>query len=254
MTTTTKRSTASDLVPLADRVRYMQVFRVAVSAVLMLFAVLAPAATGVELPLLASVTAAYIALSLFGEMVWRLARRRGLTLFGAMLVCDGIYLAWGSYATGGTLSPLRYLILLHLVAVALLASYRTGMKLALWHSTLLFVVYYAQQAHLLHPLSSAVLSLPGTEFQRLTAFVIVFWMVAIGTAAFSAVNERELRRRKYDLEALTQMAGRLEEAGSSNEVGATLLDAVVDVFGFPRAALLALGDSGGVNVLAGVGT
>src|SRR5205085_8771860 len=144
-------------------------------------------------------------------------------LFGALLARDGISLSWGSYATVGTVSLLRYLFLLVLVAVALLASYRTCMKLALWHSMLLFVVYYAQQAHILDPLPDAVRVLPGTEFQRLTAYVVAFWMVAIGTAAFSAVNERELRRRKYDLEALTQMAGRLEEARSSADVGQMLV-------------------------------
>ena len=49
MTTGNQRA-ASDLVPLADRVRYMQVFRVAVSSVVMLFALLAPSSVGVELP------------------------------------------------------------------------------------------------------------------------------------------------------------------------------------------------------------
>ena len=55
------------------------------------------------------------------------------------------------YATGGTQSPLRFLIYLHLVAVSLLASYRTGLKIALWDSLLLFVVIYAQAAGLLPP-------------------------------------------------------------------------------------------------------
>ena len=43
------------------------------------------------------------------------------------------------YATGGTQSPIRFLVFLDLVAVSLLASYRTGLKIALWHSLLLFV-------------------------------------------------------------------------------------------------------------------
>src|SRR3954453_11942363 len=222
----------------------MQVFRLAIAVAAMGFALVSPATLGVTMPKLAATTGAYLLISLFGEWLWRLAQRRGLLLFGGMLIIDGIYLAWMGYATGGSVSPLRYLVLLHLVAVALLASYRTGLKLAMWHSILLFVVYYAQQAQILQPLGLAVRSLPETEFQRLTAFVIVFWMVAIGTAAFSAVNERELRRRKYDLEALTQMAGRREQAGSSNEVAATLLDAVVDAFGFPRSVLLGIGDTG----------
>ena len=55
------------------------------------------------------------------------------------------------YATGGTQSPIRFLVYLQLVAVSLLASYRTGLKIALWDSLLLFVVLYAQAARLVPP-------------------------------------------------------------------------------------------------------
>ena len=55
------------------------------------------------------------------------------------------------YVTGATQSPIRFLVYLHLVAVSLLASYRTGLKIALWHSLLLFVVLYAQAAGLVPP-------------------------------------------------------------------------------------------------------
>jgi len=41
------------------------------------------------------------------------------------------------------------------VAVSLLASYRTGLKIALWHSLLLFVVLYAQAAMLLPAVDTA---------------------------------------------------------------------------------------------------
>ena len=98
-----------------------------------------------------AVTAVYLALSGLSHLAWRVSRRGGLALFGAMLMIDGVYLAWTSYATGGVVSPLRFVIVLHLVTVALLASYRTGMKLAMWHSLLLLVVYYAQEAQLLEP-------------------------------------------------------------------------------------------------------
>ena len=70
--------------------------------------------------------------------------RRGLWLFGSLLMLDGLYLAWASYMTGGSNGPLRYLILVHLGAVTLLASYRTGVKMALWHSLLLLCVFYAR--------------------------------------------------------------------------------------------------------------
>ena len=68
-----------------------------------------------------------------------------------LLLIDGVYLAFAMYATGATQSPIRFLVYLHLVAVSLLASYRTGLKIALWHSLLLFVVLYAQAASLVPP-------------------------------------------------------------------------------------------------------
>jgi two-component system cell cycle response regulator len=242
---------AHELVPLADRLRFMQLFRLAVAAVVLAFTVLAPEAQALGRANLFASTAAYVAFSLLGHAVWRAWGGRGLTLFGATLIVDGVYLAWVSYATGGTVSVLRYLILLHLIAVALLASYRTGLKLALWHSLLLFIVFQAQESGVIQPLDPA-LSASGAGFQERWAFIIVFWLVAMGTASFSAVNERELRRRKFDLEALARMAADLEDATSPQAVATTVVDGIVDTFGFGRAALLEAGGDR-VRILAGRG-
>ena len=92
--------------------------------------------------------AAYVAVALAAEPVRRGLGRRGHIVIGLMLLVDGIALAFAMYATGGTQSPMRFLIYLHLVAVSLLCSYRTGLKVALWDSLLLFVVLYAQAAAL----------------------------------------------------------------------------------------------------------
>ena len=100
----------------------------------------------VERSLLLMSIGGYSALTLLGYALWRFVRRQAVTLFGALLIIDGVFLAWIAQATGGSASPLRYLILLHLVVVALLASYRTGLKLAMWHSLLLWVGYQAQKS------------------------------------------------------------------------------------------------------------
>jgi diguanylate cyclase (GGDEF)-like protein len=244
---------ANDVVPLADRLRYMRIFRVALVATVVAFGVGAPAVLGLRtLAPLAPWTAAYLAASLAAEGAWRLIRGRALALFGATLIVDGVYLAWVSYATGGTSSPLRYLIVLHLIAVSLLASYRTGLKLALWHSMLLLVVYYAEQSQLLAaPVGGRALA--GTEFQRVTAFMAVFWLVALATASLSAVNERELRRRRFDLEALARMAAALETASDSVTAAEMVVAHVADVFDAPRAVVLAAPD-GAMRLLAGLGT
>jgi diguanylate cyclase (GGDEF)-like protein len=229
---------ATDLVPLAERARYMQMLRVGITCLVVGYAVLVTGTRlGPGLSGLLAATAGYLLLAVVAQAFWQFSRRRGLTLFGAMLMVDGLYLAWVSYATGATASPLRLLILLHIIAVALLASYRTSLKIAMWHSMLLFAVFYGQEARILQPTPGGQV-FSGTEIQYIAAFIIAFWLVALATATFSAVNERELRRRRYDLEALAKLASDLESAKDSNTVADLFLDNVVDTFGFHRALLL----------------
>jgi diguanylate cyclase (GGDEF)-like protein len=233
--TTTSKGTA-DLVPIADRMRYMQVFRLLLALAVGLVALIAGDSLEATPIALVIGTAAYLAMSGITHLAWRVSRRGGLALFSVMLMVDGVYLAWTSYATGGAVSPLRFVIALHLVTVALLASYRTGMKLALWHSLLLLVLYYAQEAQLLAPVDERAGAV-GSPFEMLIAYSLIFWFVAIATASFSAVNERELRRRRVDLEALAALATRLEDVEHSVTVADTLLEGIVDAFEFERAVL-----------------
>src|SRR5918997_2385099 len=242
---TTSNAAANELVPIADRLRYLQAFRFLLAAVVAFAAWVERDSLTADSTAIVIVTVAYLAGSLALHGTWLLARRAGLPLFGFLLIADGVYLAWASWATGGSTSPVRYLIILHLIAVALLASHRTGVKLALWHSLLLLVVRYAQQAD--------VLASPDGEqasFEQLLVFSGVFWFVAIVTASFSAVNERELRRRRYDLEALAGMARRLEQASGSTPVAEVLVDHVRETFDVERAAVLASPDGSPLSVLA----
>ena len=182
---------SSDLVPIADRMRYLQGLRFFIALGVIALAAVAGRAFDASGRTVGLATIAWLCLSFVTAAAWRVSRRGGIVLFGSMLMVNGVYLAWASYASGGAGSPVRYLIVLHLIAVALLASYRTGMKLALWHSLLLLLVYYGQKDGVLRPLSSnhAALSI-GTPFDQLVAFIAVFWFVTIATASFSAVNER----------------------------------------------------------------
>lgn len=231
-----------DLIPLTERLRYMQLFRLAVAALAVVFAGIAPDLfTDLRFSQVAAGTGAFLLATATSEALSRLGWQRAL--FGGMLILDGIYLAWLAYSTGGIASPFRYLVLLHLVAVVLLASYRTGLKLALWHSLLLFVAFHAQEAGILDR-PGGVTGLPGSDYEQLMAFAAVFWLVAIATASFSAVNERELRRRRFDLEALAVMATGLEGAIDSLAVADVLLENVMESFDFDRALLFSAGDDG----------
>jgi two-component system, cell cycle response regulator len=217
--------------------RWMQGLRAAVVLTAAAIAVLAPHSLAADRLALAAATGGFVALMAVAQVLTRVLSTRGVTVFGATLIFDGLYLAYAAYATGGPGSPLRWAIVLHLIAVALLASYRTGLKLAMWHSLLLLVVFYAQDGGILHASAEAGIGI-GTPFQRLIEFSGIFWIVAVSTATLAAVNERELRRRRYDLEALAAMAARLEAVSEPAEVADTLIDAINDTFDFTRAVLV----------------
>ena len=51
--------------------------------------------------------------------------------------------------TGGAVSPLLFLVYVHVVAVTLLCSYRTGLKIALWHTTLFLLVVRSIDARII---------------------------------------------------------------------------------------------------------
>ena len=83
---------------------------------------------------------------------------------------------------------------------------------------------------------------PGTmarwDLGQVAVFVIAVWLVAVAAAAFSTVNERELRRRRFDLEALAGFAVALESASDRHTVAGTLLDTLVEAFPVGRVLLV----------------
>ncbi|HVA61345.1 MAG TPA: GGDEF domain-containing protein [Mycobacteriales bacterium] len=226
----------ADLVPLDERLRYLRVLRTLLAGATILFALLLRSSLINSLPAIAVGALVYLAAAFSFEAVWRLLNRRGLWIFGLLLMLDGVFLAWANYETGGSSSPVRYLVLVHLSAVALLASYRTALKLALWHSMLAFVVYYGRQAGFLSPLRGGHPALV-LEYHRMAGFIIAFWMLTLVICTLSAVNERELRRRRVDLEALAAMGRALEDADDVVAVSNVLLQSLGATFGFERLAL-----------------
>jgi diguanylate cyclase (GGDEF)-like protein len=233
---------------LVDRMSYLLGLRSAFAAIAVLWTTLRPEALGVPWIWLATGTAAYLSLSTVTEVVRRRTVRHGYGLLTGLLLLDGLYLAGAMYATGGTQSPMRFLIYLHLVAVSLLASYRTGLKIALWHSLLLFVVLYAQAAQLV----PAVDVVPGRaiEFDRMPVLnVTSFWLFALATSMFSAMNERELRQRRADLQAMVDVGSRLDDVRDPVHQSRIVLEGLAARFGFERGVVMGASE-GSVVVLA----
>ncbi|MCW2614300.1 MAG: diguanylate cyclase [Frankiales bacterium] len=253
---TPSSSRSTDAVPLSERFRVTQLLRAAAVALLLVCAALAPEALQPRLSEALTATLAYAVAVGAAEVLRRLVSRRAVAVFSGLLIVDGVWLAAAMHLTGGLQSPVRFAILLHLGAVALLASYRTCLKLALWHSLLMWVVFQAQQGSggrdgVLAPTTPA-LEFGPSDGQQLAVLVTVLWLVAVSTSALSAINERELRRRRGDLEALTELAEALEKAADSGSVARSLLDSVVDSHGFARGLVLA-GPDGQLPVLASYG-
>ena len=243
----------TDYTALSDRMAALLALRVAMAILVVGWATLRPDVLGVQATVLLGMSAAYLVGSIVLELARRRASRRlGFALITAALLIDGLYLTAAMYVTGGTQSPIRFLVYLQLVAVSLLASYRTGLKLALWDSLLLIVVLYAQAAQML----PAVDVTPGAaiEFEQMPVlYVLSFWMFALATSVFSAMNERELRNRRADLQALVDIGARLDDVTDPIRQSQTVLDGLVERFGFPRGVVLGAMDDQMV-VLAAHGT
>jgi diguanylate cyclase (GGDEF)-like protein len=241
-----------DAVPVSERFRITQIIRLVAVLLVLLAKLLAPDTLHPDTGSLLPWTLGFLGIAVAAEVLSRLLPNRTLLLFSGMLIIDGIWLAWSSYLTGSTVSPLRYALLLHLGAVCLIASYRTGIKLAVWHSLLLFTVRNMISGKVLKETSPAGLNAYGSADHRLAVFIVVLWLVAISTSTLSAINERELRRRRGDLEALTSLAEQIERTDDSSSVARTLLDAAVTTYGFPRGLVLASAE-GQLPLLASYG-
>ena len=234
------RPNSGEITSLAERMGSLQALRVAIAILVLASAVLVPDVVGVSLSDLILGTAGYLLLTAISEGLRRMERGRGLAIVTASLLLDGLFLAWVTYVTGGAQSPLRFLLFVHVVAVTLLASYRTGLKVTLWHSLLSFVVYYAQAADVLEVKEGVAGALPGEGplFNKIALFnITALLVVAIATARFSALNERELKRRKVDMEDLARMGIELENRRTDGEIAETLLESVCSSFGFKRGVV-----------------
>ncbi|HUF84006.1 MAG TPA: sensor domain-containing diguanylate cyclase [Acidimicrobiia bacterium] len=222
-----------ELVPLADRLAVLQTVRLLVAtAVLGVSAVM-----GNVQHRLVPLATTYIAITGIVEFVRRRARRRGLATVSATLLLDGVFLAFAVALTGGYGSPLLFLVFLEVMAVTLLVSYRTGLKIAVWYVILLFAGHAAAAARI------GGIESPGSDRDAALS-AIAFLLFAVGAAAFSSVNERALRRSRADLRGLVELGAELERARDPEDVVLLIAAHARERLGFERVAILTPQDDG----------
>jgi diguanylate cyclase (GGDEF)-like protein len=216
-----------DLTPLADRLVALQATRLL--AALGVLGI--PALTGDAPADLAPLAAGYVGITAAVELVRRLARVHMPVLIAAMLLLDGAFLAVAVTLTGGARSPLLFLMLLDVLAATLLASYRSGLKVAVWNALLLFMGQAAVRAGVLdatHPANDRDAALGAAAFL----------VVAVSAAAFSALNDRALRDGRAQLAGLVELDGELARSVAPDEIGAVVARHLVTRIGARRAALI----------------
>ncbi|HET7928129.1 MAG TPA: histidine kinase, partial [Actinomycetota bacterium] len=239
---TNARPRASELVSLAERMDSLGAVRCGLVALVLIFGLLSSESVEVSPAGLTVVSAGYLVLALLTPwIVRRQPRSRAQWVIALSLLIDGVFLCWTTYATGGTSSPLRFLLIVHVVAVTLLASYRTGLKIAVWDSLLYLVVLYAEAAELLpvHEALGSTSPAGGVDLKTAALQLIPLWAAALVTATCAAASDRELRAQKVDLEELSAVLRDLDARGSAAEIPEILLDALCRVFGFGRGVVLA---------------
>jgi GAF domain len=223
---------------------HLHVLRLGFVAVLVWSLIYGTDAVGTEALGLAIVTGAYAAVILATEIWKRSWTALHASLTVVALAADGLFLTWVLYVSGGTMSPLRFLVYLHLIAVTLTFTYKAGIAVAFMHSLFLYAIF---RAHL-----SGAIDVPGITTasgigesgmslnQTWLFSTLILWLVTLATAPFSSVNERELRRRHVDLEILADMTDELENLRDPHTVAETMLDRVCKSFGFGRGVVLAV--------------
>jgi diguanylate cyclase (GGDEF)-like protein len=217
----------SDLAPLADRLALLQVTRLLMVVVTMIAALTVRSRFDASTFTVDVVAVTYAFATTAVEARRRRRRVRGLTTVGVMLIADGVFVATVAGVSGGPGGALGFLAYLHVVAVTLLVSYRAGLKIAVWHVLLMYVV--------------ATVSATASDGAALHAAALV--LVAAATATFSALNERDLRRSQLETTALAELAARLQDTRRVAEIRTVVLEQVLDALPFERGALvLAAGD------------
>jgi two-component system cell cycle response regulator len=217
----------AEVSPVSDRLLVLQFVRVLIVVALLAVPVIA----GTSATAVVEIALVYLVFVAVVELVRRVAPEYGSAVVSWTVLVDGAAVAVAVAVSGGYRSPLLFLVFLVVMAVTLIASYRTGLKLALWCALLLLVAHAAADA--------GVIDEAGFVDDRVAIVsAATFLLFALCTALFSAVNERSLRHSRAQLERLVELGSELERAMRQDDVMATLVHHSCSRLGFARAVVM----------------
>ncbi len=216
--------------PVLDRLAVLQWLRVSLVVVVVALPALV-GSRGLEW----SVPIAYLLVVGVAELARRRVPSLASPLLSALVLVDGAFLAAVVLLTGGSSSLLLFLVFLEVVAVTLLVSHRTGLKVAVWCALLLFLGRTAAAAGVLKVAS------PGSD-RTIAVTAAAFLLFAVGAAVFQSVNERTLRHTGVELAALVDLGAALERARRPTDVVTVLVRHLRERLGFARVLVVVRGD------------
>lgn len=221
---------SDDSTPLAARMRALTGFRFALVAVLVGIGAWRAPLTREILVVAAGYLAVSALLALLPHLRWRLLKVSG---FAAAFVADAAYLEYVHVRMGRTI-PIELAIAAFLVAVCLLASAPIGLLAAAVQSGVLVAGARAQQA--------GMVVVPGGEpvpaIADLVPELVLLWLTVMTTAIAAWVQQRELRRRRRDAEAVREYSASLHNDTSVEDVAERLLRFAAGHLHAPRAAVV----------------
>ncbi|HWC34913.1 MAG TPA: GGDEF domain-containing protein [Mycobacteriales bacterium] len=225
-----------ELDPLRERPLYLRSLRAVLAITTVIYGALLPHELRRSLLFLTVVSIAYLVATFGLEAVSRwLTGGFYRWLFWLALFVDGAFLAGATYLSGGSTGPVRYMVLVYLTVIMLLGTSRTGLAAAVWQSFAQVGFFIAQWQGELQRFGGA--GATRREWERLAAYLAALWVLTLATAALAAINQRELRRRRDELDRLVDLGRDMEKAEDAQTVGTLLLAALGDAFGFDRMVL-----------------
>jgi two-component system, cell cycle response regulator len=218
----------SDLAPLRPRLGALFALRLVLACSVLGITVGLPGTIPAPRSTVLTSVAIYLVIAVATDVVRHLRGTLPTWAIGVAVLIDGVFMTTVLTLGGGAGSSLSFLLYVHLVAVTLLASYRTGLKVAVWQSLSLVV------AHYLPPSMTGVQPLAARDA---VLMILAFLAVALVTAVCSALNESQLRRGRAGFQVLAEMATQFEQTSGPEEVVEVVLRSVPRAFTSRRAAV-----------------